>query len=135
MLSTTNFNVYTLKQQRDFKYIWNCSVHTSQCTVCTVPFQRVRLGTLCTVPGLQEYTVIDLYIIKNSAGRIQIFVFNYLLIYLFNIKMNSKLTADKVQWYKNRFCCTYLIKITNKSKILKFCIATKNYWDLKNPNI
>ena len=26
----------------DLKYIWNCTVHTSRCIVCTVPFNRVR---------------------------------------------------------------------------------------------
>ena len=36
----------------DLKYILNCTVHTSRCIVCTVPFNRVRTfvnGTQATV--------------------------------------------------------------------------------------
>ena len=42
------------KWDTDLKYIWNCTVHTSRCIVCTVPFNRVRThGPSCRVryPG------------------------------------------------------------------------------------
>ena len=50
--SFSSCSMTLLQIHTDLKYIWNCTVHSSRCIVCTVPFNRVRTfvyGTQATV--------------------------------------------------------------------------------------